>query len=57
MRYWKRQEGAMRRGIEFEAEGTRLRGWLFLPEASAGRVPCVVMAHGFTAVKEMYLDK
>ena len=47
----------MRRDIEFDAEGTRLRGWLFLPAAPAGRVPGVVMAHGFTAVKEMYLDR
>jgi fermentation-respiration switch protein FrsA (DUF1100 family) len=46
----------MRRDIEFNAEGTILRGWLYLPENPAGRVPGVVMAHGFTAVKEMYLD-
>jgi uncharacterized protein len=46
----------MRRDIEFDAEGTILRGWLYLPENPAGRVPAVVMAHGFTAVKEMYLD-
>ena len=46
----------MRRDIEFNAEGTILRGWLYLPENPAGRVPAVVMAHGFTAVKEMYLD-
>lgn len=47
----------MRRDIEFNAEGTALRGWLYLPEHSGGRVPGVVMAHGFTAVKEMYLDR
>src|SRR5512145_231492 len=47
----------MRRDIEFNAEGTILRGWLYLPEHRAGRVPGVVMAHGFTAVKEMYLDR
>ncbi len=46
----------MRRDIEFNAEGTILRGWLYLPDNPAGRVPGVVMAHGFTAVKEMYLD-
>lgn len=46
----------MRREIEFNAEGTILRGWLYLPENPAGRAPAVVMAHGFTAVKEMYLD-
>lgn len=47
----------MRRDIEFNAEGTILRGWLYLPERAKGRVPAVVMAHGFSAVKEMYLDR
>lgn len=47
----------MRRDIEFDAEGTRLRGWLYTPEGAAGPTPGVVMAHGFTAVKEMYLDR
>ena len=47
----------MRRDIEFNAEGTILRGWLYLPDRPASRVPGVVMAHGFTAVKEMYLDR
>jgi fermentation-respiration switch protein FrsA (DUF1100 family) len=47
----------MRRDIEFNAEGTTLRGWLYLPDRSKGRVPAVVMAHGFSAVKEMYLDR
>ena len=47
----------MRRDIEINAEGTILRGWLYLPEQARGRVPAVVMAHGFSAVKEMYLDR
>jgi fermentation-respiration switch protein FrsA (DUF1100 family) len=47
----------MRRDVEFNAEGTILRGWLYVPEDAAGRIPGVVMAHGFTAVKEMYLDR
>ncbi len=47
----------MRRDIEFNAEGTTLRGWLFLPDHPRDRVPAVVMAHGFSAVKEMYLDR
>jgi fermentation-respiration switch protein FrsA (DUF1100 family) len=45
----------MRRDIDFDAEGTRLRGWLYTPEG-AGPHPAVVMAHGYSAVKEMYLD-
>src|ERR671918_2190790 len=46
----------MRQDIEFDAEGVTLRGWLYLPDEATGSVPTVVMAHGFSAVKEMYLD-
>jgi len=47
----------MRKDIAFSAEdGTTLRGWHYLPEKRSGRVPTIVMAHGFSAVKEMYLD-
>jgi hypothetical protein len=47
-----------RRDIEFDAEGVTLRGW-FYPAEGAGSAagPAVVMAHGFSAVKEMYLDR
>ncbi len=47
----------MRRDITFDAEGATLRGWLYLPEDAAAPSPVVVMAHGFTAVKEQYLDR
>ncbi|WP_265112054.1 alpha/beta hydrolase [Halosolutus halophilus] len=47
----------MREDIEFEAEGDTLRGWLYTPQDATGPVPTIVMAHGFSAVKEMYLDK
>ncbi len=47
----------MRRDIEFNAEGVTLRGWFYYPDGAAGPVPTVVMAHGFSAVKEMYLDR
>jgi fermentation-respiration switch protein FrsA (DUF1100 family) len=46
----------MRRDIEFNAEGVMLRGWLYLPDGVATAVPTIVMAHGYSAVKEMYLD-
>jgi fermentation-respiration switch protein FrsA (DUF1100 family) len=39
------------------AGGTILRGWLYLPGTREGRVPGVVMAHGFSATKEMGLDR
>jgi uncharacterized protein len=47
----------MREDIEFNADGVMLRGWLYSPEAVGGAAPTVVMAHGFSAVKEMYLDR
>jgi len=46
----------MRQDIEFDAEGVTLRGWLYVPDRARDPVPTVVMAHGFSAVKEMYLD-
>lgn len=46
----------MRRDIEFNAEGTSLRGWLYMPDRPQSKHPAVVMAHGFSAVKEMHLD-
>lgn len=47
----------MRSDITFKTrDGLTLAGWLFLP-AATGRHPTIVMAHGFTAVKEQYLDK
>src|SRR5216117_1681051 len=46
----------MRQDVEFDAEGVTLRGWLYLPDGASGPVPTVVMAHGLSAVKEMYLD-
>src|SRR5438128_3030794 len=46
----------MRQDIEFNAEGTTLRGWLYTPDAGIRPFPTIVMAHGFSAVKEMYLD-
>jgi len=48
----------MRQDIEFAAEdGVTLRGWLYVPDDATGSVPGIVMCHGFSAVKEMYLDR
>ncbi|WP_428661511.1 alpha/beta hydrolase [Reyranella sp.] len=48
----------MRKDVEFKTEdGVTLRGWLYLPDQMHGRVPAIIMAHGFSAVKENYLDK
>lgn len=45
-----------RRDIEFDAEGVTLRGWFYPSTVEADAAGTVVMAHGFSAVKEMYLD-
>ena len=48
----------MRKDIEFKAEdGTILRGWHYLPDGASAPYPTIVMAHGYSAVKEMYLDR
>jgi cephalosporin-C deacetylase-like acetyl esterase len=47
----------MRKDIEFNADGVTLRGWFYKPKKGKGPFPCVVMAHGFSGVKEMSLDK
>jgi uncharacterized protein len=47
----------MRQDIEFNTEdGVTLRGWHYLPDGDPGPAPTVVMAHGFSATKEIYLD-
>ena len=47
----------MRHDIEFKTEdGTTLRGWHYVPGGGGPKFPTVVMSHGFSAVKEMYLD-
>ena len=48
----------MRIDIEFKTEdGVTLRGWHYVPDNASGPAPTIVMAHGFSAVKEMYLDR
>ena len=48
----------VRNDIEFKADdGTILRGWHYVPGSGAGKYPTIIMAHGYSAVKEMYLDK
>ncbi|WP_370324678.1 alpha/beta hydrolase [Euzebya sp.] len=47
----------MRHDIEFRTEdGTTLRGWRYDAEGVEGPAPTVVMAHGFSATKEIHLD-
>jgi uncharacterized protein len=47
----------MREDIEFATDdGLTLRGWLYRPSEATGLRPLIVMAHGFSATKEMHLD-
>jgi fermentation-respiration switch protein FrsA (DUF1100 family) len=46
----------MRQDIEFDAESTTLRGWLYVPDHATGPAPTIVMCHGYSAVKELFLD-
>ena len=46
-----------RRDIEFSAEDVTLRGWFYPAQGPGTSHPTIVMAHGFSAVKEMYLDR
>jgi len=46
------------RDVEFKTfDHVTLRGWLFTPEQadSSKKLPCLVMAHGWSALKEMDL--
>lgn len=47
----------MRSDIEFPSEGRTLRGWLYRCDTTRQPAPCIVMAHGLSAVKEQYLDR
>lgn len=47
----------MRQDVAFPTEdGVTLRGWLYRPEQGTEPFPVIVMAHGFSATKEMHLD-
>ena len=47
----------MRSDVEFDAEGVTLRGWHYRPSRTRKKLPTIIMAHGFSATKEMYLDR
>jgi dienelactone hydrolase len=44
-----------REDVEFTSNGATLRGWLY-PAATAAPAAAVVMTHGLSGVKEMFLD-
>lgn len=45
----------VQKNIEFVAQDCVLRGWLFVPEKTPA--PLIILAHGFTALKEHDLDR
>jgi len=40
-----------REDLSFASGGDTCAAWLYRPEGSDERVPCVVMAHGFSATR------
>jgi len=47
----------MRTDVTFTSKGVRCAGWLYRPDdlPAGRRAPAVLVAHGFSAVKEMGL--
>lgn len=52
------EDNFARQDVTFASVGKKLVGWLYLPEGmkQGEKRPTIVMAHGWSAVKEMYLD-
>ena len=46
----------MRRDVTFPSEGAVLSGWFYVPD-SAPPWPLVIMAHGFSATRQMVADR
>lgn len=48
----------MRQDITFTSQGLRCSGWLYVPNDPPveQKMPGIVMAHGYSGVKEMYLS-
>lgn len=47
----------IRTNVTFWSEGCRLKGWFYRPASTRLQFPTVILAHGFSAVKEQYLDR
>lgn len=49
----------MRKNVEFVSKELRCKGWLYVPDdfLAGQKAPAIVMAHGFTAVKEQVLPE
>lgn len=49
--------GFVRQDVEFDADGSPIRGWLYRSVDAGKRTPLVAMAGGFSCVKEMHLGR
>jgi pimeloyl-ACP methyl ester carboxylesterase len=47
----------VREDVVFDAEGASLHAWFYPGNGAVDPSPCVVMAHGWTSTKKIYLDK
>lgn len=45
-----------RTDVTFDSWGERCAAWLYRPDTADGDVPCVVLAHGWTGIREQRLD-
>ena len=45
-----------REDVTFDSWGRRCAAWLYRPDGAAEGTPCVVMAHGWTGIREARLD-
>jgi dienelactone hydrolase len=45
-----------RSDVTFHSAGTQCAAWLYRPDGAGDATPCVVMAHGFSAVRDQRLD-
>ncbi|MDQ6745379.1 MAG: alpha/beta fold hydrolase [Actinomycetota bacterium] len=45
-----------RQDVRFPSRGSQCAAWLWRPDGGRDRVPLVVMAHGFSATRELRLD-
>lgn len=47
-----------RRDVTFNSQGLKCAAWYYVPHAASGdkKRPAIVMAHGWSATKEMFLD-
>jgi pimeloyl-ACP methyl ester carboxylesterase len=56
-----RGDELVRENVVFDAEGALLHAWFYPANGAAGgsrgSSPCIVMAHGWTSTKKMYLDR